>query len=289
MPDAHDQTTPAELVRLTRLRLHQRNGARSPHKPVGFKNLRCHVTCGFGTDYAAAKAGMITVMFWMFAYTALCRVLQFLLLLLRSDRPKEIEILVLRQQVAVLRRQVKHPDLKPADRAVLAALSRLMRRRAWATFFVTPATLLRWHRDLVKRRWTYPRSKPGRPATSNTVRKLVLQLASENADWGYQRIAGELLGLGHRTSPSTVRNILIHAGLDPTPRRAGPTWKQFLTAQASGILAVDFAHIDTVMLKRIYVLFGIEHATRRVHLLGLTQHPTAEWTAQQAVSIPAFE
>ena len=158
----------------------------------------------------------------------------------------------------------------------------MIRRRVWDTFFVTPATLLRWHRHLIRRRWTYPHKRPGRPPTSNTIRALVLRLAAENSGWGYQRIAAELLGLGHDVSPSTDRNILIKAGLNPAPRRGGPTWTQFLTAQAHGILALDFLHIDTVVLTRIYVLFGIEHATRRVHILGLTQNPSAPWTLQQA-------
>ena len=115
-----------------------------------------------------------------------------------------------------------------------------------------------------------------------SLREAVLRLARENPSWGYQRIAGELLGLGHRLSPTSVRSILLHAGLSPAPRRSGPTWRQFLTAQARGILAVDFLHIDTILLKRIYVFVGIEHATRRVHLLGLTQHPTGPWVTQQA-------
>jgi transposase InsO family protein len=220
--------------------------------------------------------------FWSFAYLALQRVLQLLLLALRGDRSKEIEILVLRHHVSVLHRQVHRPDLTPPDRVLLTAFSRLIRRRTWATFFVTPSTLLRWHRDLVRRRWTHPHKKPGRPPTRKTIRQLVLRMAADNAGWGYQRIAGELLNLGHRVSPSTVRNILLKAGLDPAPRRTGPTWTQFLTAQAQAILALDFFHIDTVLLSRIYVLFGIEHATRRVHLLDITHHPTAAWTIQQA-------
>jgi hypothetical protein len=198
-------------------------------------------------------------------------------LVLRCDRLKEIEVLVLRHQVAVLRRQVHRPDLEPADRVLLAALSRLLRRSLWGAFCVTPATLLRWHRDLIARRWTYPHRAPGRPAISASLCDAVLQLARENPHWGYQRIAGELLGLGHRLSSSTVRAILLRAGLPPAPRRTGPSWRQFLTAQAHGILAVDFLHIDTVLLKRIYVFFGIEHATRRVHLLGLTEHPASRW------------
>jgi hypothetical protein len=147
---------------------------------------------------------------------------------------------------------------------------------------VTPATLLRWHRNLIARRWSYPHHSPGRPAIPANLREAVLRLARENPRWGYQRIAGELLGLGHRLSPTTVRTILRQAGLPPAPRRTGPSWRQFLTAQAHGILAVDFLHIDTILCKRIYVFVGIEHATRRVHLLGLTQHPTGPWVTQQA-------
>lgn len=201
----------------------------------------------------------------------------------RGDRSKDVEIVVLRHQLVVLRRQVTRPDLTSGDRLVLAALSRLLPRRRWlGAFIVALATVLRWHRTLVARRWTYGHRPPGRPQTAKTVRDLVVRLAGENPGWGYQRITGELDGLGHRVSPGTVRNILIKAGLDPAPRRTGPTWRQFLAAQAQGILAVDFLHIDTITLKRTYVFVGIEHATRRAHLLGLTRHPTGTWVTQQA-------
>jgi transposase InsO family protein len=220
--------------------------------------------------------------FWSFLYLILGHVLRFLLLLVRGDRSKELEILALRHQVAVLRRQVHRPDLVTGDRVLLAALSRLLPRPSWTVFFVTPATLLRWHRDLVAYRWTYKRKREGRPSTREDIREAVLRLARENPSWGYQRISGELAGAGIRVPPSTVRDILKRAGLGPAPRRTGPSWGQFLKAQAGGILACDLFHVDTVFLKRIYVLFFIEHATRAVHVMGVTTNPTGPWVAQQA-------
>ena len=189
---------------------------------------------------------------------------------------------MLRHQVAVLRRQVKRLDLEPSDRVALAALSRLLPRPRWSTFFVTPATLLRWHRDLIAREWTYPKQRPGRPPVGAQIRALVLRLARENPSWGHRRIQGELVGLGYRVAASTVWTILTRAGVDPAPRRAGPTWTQFLATQAKGILACDFLHVDTIGLTRIYVLFLMDIATRRVHVLGATTNPTGAWVAQQA-------
>jgi putative transposase len=148
--------------------------------------------------------------------------------------------------------------------------------------FVMPATLLRWHRDLIARRWTYRRKRPGRPSTRKDICEAVLRLARENPTWGYQRISGELAGAGIRVPPSSVRDILKGAGLDPAPRRTGPSWGQFLRVQADGILACDLFHVDTVFGKRIYVLFFIEHATRVVHVMGVTTNPTGTWVAQQA-------
>jgi len=216
-------------------------------------------------------------------YLVLRRVLDLLVLIARgSDVSKDVEILVLRHEVAVLRRQVSRPRLQLGDRMLLAALSRVLPRPRWPAFFVSPATLLRWHRDLVARRWTYRSTNGGRPSTGKEVRELVLRLAAENPTWGYRRIQGELVGLGHRVAASTVWRILKRAGVDPAPRRGGQTWRQFLTMQAEAIIATDFFTVDTVLLKRLYVLFVIELATRRVHVLGVTGHPTGQWVTQQA-------
>jgi hypothetical protein len=215
-------------------------------------------------------------------YLLLRQILQMLTQLARDDGAKDVEILVLRHQVAVLRRQVHRPDLEPADRVVLAVLSQLLPRPRWSTFFVTPATLLRWHRELVARRWTYPHARPGRPPVNAQVRELVLRLAAENPSWGHRRIQGELVGLGYMVAASTVWKILNQAGVDPAPRRSGPTWKQFLSTQAHTILACDFFTIDTVLLKRLYVLFFVEITSRQVHVVGVTAHPTGAWVAQQA-------
>ena len=147
---------------------------------------------------------------------------------------------------------------------------------------VSPRTLLRWHAQLIARRWTYPHRRPGRPRIAPPIRALVLRMARENPRWGYRRIQGELIGLGHQVAASTVWTILKSAGLAPAPRRTGPTWRQFLAAQAHAILAIDFAHVDTVLLRRLYILVVIEHDRRRVHLAGITAHPTGAWVTQQA-------
>ena len=219
-----------------------------------------------------------------FAYLAVLHVFGWLALLARSDRAKDAEILILRHQVAVLQRQVKAPRLSWADRAVLAALARLLpgSQLRHLRLIVSPRTVLRWHPELVRWRWTFPRRAPGRPRTGQSVRSLVLEMARDNPAWGYRRIHGELAGLGHKLAPSTVWRILKDAGIDPAPTRSGQTWRAFLEAQAKTILAVDFFHVDTVLLRRLYVLFLIEHGTRRVHLIGVTAHPTGEWVTQQA-------
>jgi putative transposase len=214
-------------------------------------------------------------------YLSFCQLLGWLALLARRSAPKDAELLVLRHEVAVLRRQVARPRIDWADRAVLAGLSRLLPRSVWRGRLVQPATLLRWHRDLVRRRWTYPRRR-GRPAVAAEIRALVLRLARENPTWGYRRVHGELCGLGYTIGASTVWAILQRAGVDPAPQRMAASWRQFLRAQAKGVLAVDFFTVDTVLLKRLYVLFVIEVATRRVHVLGVTAHPSGAWVAQQA-------
>src|SRR5689334_11886343 len=171
----------------------------------------------------------------------LVRLLSWLALLARSDTAKNVEILILRHEVAVLRRTNTRPMLTWLDRAVLSALSRLLPTPLRQLRLVSPRTLLRWHAQLVARRWTYPHRRPGRPPTAPPIRELVLRMARENPRWGYRRIQGELVGLGHTVAASSVWKILKDAGLDPAPRRAGPTWRQFLAAQAHAILAIDFA------------------------------------------------
>jgi putative transposase len=214
-------------------------------------------------------------------YLLFCQALRWLALLARSAAAKDAELLVLRHEVAVLRRQVTRPRVDWADRAVLAGLARLLPRPAWQGSFVQPATLLRWHRDLVRRRWTYPHRR-GRPSTSPESRALVLRLARENPTWGYRRIHGELCRLGQRIGASTVWAILHRAGVEPAPKRSALSWRQFLRAQARGVLAVDFFTIDTVFLQRLYVLFVLEVDTRRVHVLGVAPRPVGDWVTQQA-------
>jgi transposase InsO family protein len=217
-----------------------------------------------------------------FAYLTLCRSIQLLVLLARGDAAKDLEILVLRHQLAVLRRQTARPRLKPADRALLAAVSRVLPRGRWSCFFVRPETLLRWHRRLVAGAWTHPHRGTGRPPLDQELQQLIVRLARENPRWGYQRIKGELLRLGMRVSATAIRTTLRRHGMDPTPRPTATTWRAFLRQQAAGILACDFFTVDTVWLGRLYVLFFIEHDTRRVHLAGVTANPSSAWVTQQA-------
>ena len=209
------------------------------------------------------------------------------MVLTRHRVSKDAELLVLRHENAVLRRQIGRVRYEPGDRLWLLALSRLVPRRRWGeVFMVTPATLLTWHRRLVARKWDYTsRRRPGRPPTAAAIRKLVIHMATDNPAWGHRRVQGELVRLGHPIAASTVWQILHDAGIGPAPRRTGPTWKQFLTAQARGVLAVDFVHVDTVLLRRIYALIVIEHGTRRVHLAGTTANPDGSWTTQAARNV----
>ncbi len=206
------------------------------------------------------------------------------MVLARRAASKDAELLVLRHENAILRRQISRVRYQSADRLWLAALSRLIPRRRWGEVFaVTPATLLAWHRRLVTRKWDYTsRRRPGRPSTAAAIRKLVIRIATDNPTWGHRRVQGELVKLGHPIAASTVWQILHTPGIGPAPRRTGRTSKQFLTAQARGILAADFVHVDTVLLRRIYALIVIEHGTRRVHLAGITTNPDGAWTAQAA-------
>ncbi len=216
------------------------------------------------------------------AYLMLCRSIQLLAMLARGEAAKDLEILVLRHQLGVLRRQLPRPRFEPTDRALLAAISRVLPRARWACFLVRPETLLRWHRRLVAGAWTYPHHQTGRPALDADVQHLIVHLARENPRWGYQRIKGELLRLGVHVSATAIRSMLRRHGLDPAPRRVAVTWRAFLRQQAAGIIACDFFTVDTVWLRRLYVLFFIELDTRRVHLAGVTAHPDGAWVAQQA-------
>jgi Homeodomain-like domain len=186
-----------------------------------------------------------------FPYVAFTALLRLLIRGRQSDFAKNVELVLLRHQLSVLARQHQRPKLRPADRALIAALARLLPHRRRRALIVTPATLMRWHRELVRRRWTYPQRKPGRPPTSRALRELVLRLARENPRWGYQRIAGEAMKLGFRLSPSTVRRLLASAGLDPAPRRGAVSWPAFLRRQAASMLACDFFTVETLAQRRL--------------------------------------
>jgi putative transposase len=191
-------------------------------------------------------------------------------------------VLVLRHELSILRRQTRRPQLRDADRLLLAALSRALPRPAWTVFSVSPRTLLRWHQRLVARRWTYPHRRPGRPRIDDDVQGLVLRLARENPTWGYRRIVGELRGLGVTLSASSVRSILIRRGLPPAPERGSASWRRFLRQQAATMLACDFLTVETVWLTRIYVLFFVSLERRRIEFVASTSNPDGRWVAQQA-------
>ena len=201
-------------------------------------------------------------------------------LTVRSGRSKDLEIIVLRHQLAVLRRQVNRPELTDADRSLLGAIAAALARPSRAGWLVTPDTLLRWHRRRIVGHWAQPQRPPGRPSTSAELRRLTLRLAAENPTWGYRRIHGELLGLGHTIAASTIWQILNNAGIEPAPTRSKVTWSEFLRPQAA--VACDFATVDTVLLRRFHLLFFIQIGSRSVYFDGITEHPTGAWTTQAA-------
>jgi putative transposase len=221
----------------------------------------------------------------LFLLSLVVRMLARLLVLSATDEAtKDLEILVLQQQLRVLRRQAGRPRFTPLDRVVLAAASRALPRQRWTSvFLITPKTLLRWHRELVRRKWTYRKAlQPGRPPLDAEVVALVLRMARENPRWGCVRICGELRKLDIRVGATTIRTLLRRHGLGPAPRRCGPTWTQFLKAQAEGIVACDLFTVETVWLQTLYVLFFLHVSTRQVVAAGVTASPDSRWVTQQA-------
>ena len=207
--------------------------------------------------------------------------------LLATGDERDAEILALRHQILVLQRQIKRPRFTDTDRTILAVLSMAFARSRLPQIMliVQPKTVIGWHRRLVARYWTYPpTTRRGRPPTLAAIRRVAIRLAEENPTWGYRRVHGELARLGHRIAPSTVWKILRANGIDPAPGRNGPTWAQFIRTQVKGIIATDFACVDSATLQRFHVLFFIEIGTRRVHLGGITNNPTGPWTTQAARS-----
>jgi putative transposase len=217
-------------------------------------------------------------------YVVVRLLLDLALLRCQSDAARDLELLALRHEVRVLRRRAKRIAWRPADRLLLTALSRCLPRVNWHAFPVRPETLRRWHRELVRRRWALfgRRRGPGRPPLSSAYGDLVLRLATENRRWGYQRIHGELLKLGYCVSATAIRSLLRRHGVPPAPRRAGVSWRAFLRAHAAGVLACDFFTVETLRLQTLFVLFFIELQTRRVFVVGCTEHPSATWVTQQA-------
>jgi putative transposase len=200
----------------------------------------------------------------------------------RGLHVRDVELLVLRHELEILRRQVARPKLGMPDRALLAAAACHLPRSSRGVLLVTPRTLLRWHQALVRRKWRQTARRPGRPKLPAEVRELVWRLARENPRWGHRRICGELAKLGFDVSPTSIRRLLAHARLEPAPRRSGPSWREFLRAQAASIVACDFFTVESLFLRRYYVLFFIAHASRRVWFAGCTTNPSGAWVAQQA-------
>jgi putative transposase len=219
-----------------------------------------------------------------FLYTVVCVLLDRVVVRTPSARAQTIEVLALRHQVRVLRRHARRVPWRPGDRCFLAALGRCLPRAEWWRLPVRPETLLRWHRDLVGRQWAAfgQRRGPGRPRIAPEVRDLILRIARENPRWGYQRIRGEVLKLGHTVAASTIQALLRRHRVPPAPRRAGLAWPAFLRAHAVGLVACDFFSVETLRLPALYVLFVLEVHTQRVFVAGCTAHPNAAWAAQQA-------
>jgi putative transposase len=217
-------------------------------------------------------------------YGCLRFVVGLLVLRLNGNRDREVEFPLLRHELSVLRRSVKKPRLAPADRMLLTTLARRLPRRTWGGLLVRPETLLAWHRALVRRKWAAlgRRRGPGRPRIDDECRQLILRLARENPRWGYIRIRGELIKLGYVVSATSIRNVMHERGLPSSPRRSGLSRREFLKAQASAIVATDYFTVDTLNLKRLYVLFFMELATRRILCFGVTESPNQEWASQQA-------
>jgi len=201
----------------------------------------------------------------------------------RTGRSKDLEILALRHQITVLRRQTKRPALTDNDRTFLAAIAQALPRAVQLGWIITPETLLRWHRRRIARHWTHSWRRPGRPRTGSEIRKLAVRMAKDNPTWGYRRIHGELTRFGYKIGATTIWEILHLAGIDPAPTRTGVTWTAFLRSQAA--VACDFVTIDTALLKRYYLLFFISVPTREVFLAGITTNPTGAWTTQAARSL----
>ena len=221
-------------------------------------------------------------MAFSFLYLAVRALLGALLRSRRGLHVKDVELLVLRHELEILRRQIVRPELRTVDRALLAAAACHLPRSSRGVVLVTPRTLLRWHQALVRRKWRQPVGRRGRPSLPTEVRELVLRLARQNPRWGHRRICGELAKLGFRVSPTSIRRLLASARLEPAPRRRGPSWREFLHTQAASIVACDFFTAENIFLRRYYALFFIAHGSRRVWLAGCTANPTGAWVTQQA-------